>query len=225
MKALFVSLAILFCFTSNAQIANTSTLYFGDGTPITQGISLIPTSDNGFLLFGTKGVGNNGALPITDQWMIKLNQDQEVEWEYAVDYSSFVLDYFFDGTEVSDGYIMLGGFYDQSLFELMSNVEKLDLDGNLIWSFQLDDSIFDANKYCTILSLENDGFIIGGYTDGIAGSYFSLSEYNANGELAWFESYPDLGSSNVGIFSYGDLKQTADGDFLLAGEFREELFL
>ena len=218
MKTLISSLFLIWCAATNAQIIESSTSFYGDGTTTTQGISLISTSDNGFLLVGTKGVGANGTLPITDQWVVKLDENQEVAWEYSADYSSFILDYFVGAAEVSDGYLVLGAFYSQAIFDLLTNVEKLDNDGNLLWSIEFNDSIYDATKFCTIMALEDDGFILGGYTDSIAGSAFSLSEFDSSGNLLWLETYPELGNSNVGIFSYGDILQTEEGDYILAGE-------
>ncbi len=135
---------------------------------------VIVTPDGGFLLIGT-GVQN--ITSGEDWWLVKTDNAGNIQWSnyYGTegrDHPTFV-------KILSDGNFMVGGGYHGQ-----RRLNKIDTDGNLIWSFGPSSTGFSYIKTVDAIELAN-GDILMAYSS-LGPSYSKLS---SNGELI-YEQWP-----------------------------------
>lgn len=211
-NTLLTCLAICISNLLLAQIESTSKHFFTGGVNLTEGFHSIAASDGGYLIIGTQGFQNLSNT--NDPWIIKLDEDENMEWEFLIDFAGEgFYDFGYRGIEVSDGYIILGSFADSTFHQLASLI-KLDFDGNLLWSKVLDE--FSETAYGSILLLDNDEFIIGGYrSKELFQGELSLTKFDTDGNEIWNKGYLEF-NSLLPLWAFSDLAIAADGNFLLA---------
>lgn len=171
------------------------------------------TADGGFILTGGNYSFANGAED--DLWLIKTDGDGNEEWikNFGV---ADMLDWGWDLTVVSDGYVAVGLHNNNPNVAAPASGEahfiKTDLDGNLVWdksiahSFRLEATGIDA---CS-----DGGFVLSGSkVTGPTSSSFWVTKTDANGKVVWTK---DFGVSNA-INRAQDLIQTTNGDIVAVG--------
>lgn len=191
-----------------AQFTDETILIFGDNY-LTESHNTITTSDGGLLTLGSQS-NFPDASNVGDQWILKLDAQNDIEWEFKKSYADLdEFDVAYDAVELSDGYVVLG-IHDTPDGEL-SNLIKFDFNGNMLWDLVLDDNNYSV--YGAILLMDNDEFVIGGYRSGQQ----NIIKFSSDGNEIWNKTYLSEGELwNLYIFS--DITRTSDGGILFAGQ-------
>jgi hypothetical protein len=156
------------------------------GTDWDRAYSLAETSDGGYAMAGRTdsfGAGNS------DFWLIKTNEEGNVEWTKT--YGGNGWDYAYSLVETSDGgYAIAGstssfgdGGYDFWLI-------KTDEDGNMEWSQTYDGGATYELAYSVVVTSDG-GYALAGYTNSSEGGSgdFWLVKTDEDGNAEWNQTY------------------------------------
>jgi hypothetical protein len=210
-----------------------------------EGVSFIlETSDGGYILIGSTS-SNDGDVtgyhegytewgqPLGDLWVVKLNQNGDIEWQKCLGGSGF--DGGSDIKQTADGgYIIIGSTdsTDGDVADIHMDQDgsirsdiwiiKLDADGTLLWQKCFGGTQVDAGT--SIEMLDDGSFVFCGWTlsnDGDVSFHHGLFFGNTDiwvakidtlGNLEWEKS---LGGSNNDVPA--DIKISNDGGFIVSG--------
>lgn len=210
-NTLLIVVAMCLSHLLSAQIVSTSNHFFTNGVNLTEGFHTIPASDGGYVIIGTQGLLDLSNT--NDPWIIRLDENENVEWEFLIDFAGEgFYDFGYRGIEVSDGYIILGSFADPMTFSQFASLFKIDFDGNLMWSKVLDD--FKDTAYGAMLLLDNDELLIGGYRNKeLLEGETSVAKFDSDGNEIWNKGYIDY-NDVIPLWAFSDLALTDDGHIL-----------
>ncbi|MCG8576902.1 MAG: T9SS type A sorting domain-containing protein [Flavobacteriales bacterium] len=195
--------------------------------------SIEATADGGCIV-GARSFSNayiyksEDGLGEMDYWLIKLDEDGNIEWENTIGSAS--LDYLFQVVEIEgEGYYAGGYSYGDASGDKTENswgdrdfwIVKLDLSGNIIWDRTLggnDDDLFGGMDLTV-----DGGLIITGYSrSNISGnktqnSYDESADYwlvrlAADGNIIW-----DRTIGGNGYDAPRMVKSTEDGGYIVIG--------
>ncbi|MDN5202719.1 fibronectin type III domain-containing protein [Fulvivirgaceae bacterium BMA10] len=193
--------------------------------------SIQQTSDGGFVVAGSTSSfdgdvgGNNGEQ---DYWIVKLDQDGDLEWETNLGGSSPENAYEIQLT--SDGEFIVAGSSLSSDGDVQSNhglsdywIVKLDDGGDVVWETNLGGSDTDIAR--SVEQTTDGGFIVTGRSSSLDGDVednegswdFWIIKLNSEGSLLWENNIG--GSARENAWS---VKQTADGAYIVAGSARSD---
>jgi len=170
----------------------------------TEGNSVVPTFDDGYLITGK----------YNDQWnvdhlcLIKTNYEGNLVWMKALSYDDFSVGVFVEQT-LDHGYVILESRPDLNSRYFICLI-KIDNDGNVLWSKNYSNG-WDVGG--SAVHQTNDGGFI------ISGNYYP-NEFNYGGYLIKTNSYGDTlwtrvyGGTNNGFSS---VQQTSDGGYITVG--------
>ncbi|WP_452227364.1 hypothetical protein [Lacinutrix cladophorae] len=199
------------------------------------GISVIQTTDNGFLLTGVLDVTASGGEGNTkqsharhaggDYWAIKTNASGDIEWSkyYGGSYSEVPNDVI----ETNDGYIIVGSS-DSDDVDISNNkgdydfwVVKINTTGSIVWEKSFGGSEID--EAWSITNTQDGNYIIVGdarsndqdISNPYGASDLWLIKINPLGAIIWEKSFG--GSS----FDSGrSISNTQDNGFIISGSTR-----
>ena len=172
------------------------------------------TKDGGYIVAGrTASFGDTGnsAYPLNNVYVLKLDENGELEWQKTFGGSSD--DYAYSIQQVSDGGYIVAGYtasfgtgYDDVY------VLKLNTNGDLLWQKTFGESGYD--RASSIQQTIEGGYIVAGYTDSFGAGYTDvyILKLDANGNLVWQKIYG--GSDYDYVYS---IQQTNDGGYIAAG--------
>jgi hypothetical protein len=195
-------------------------------------LSVLQTSDGGYLLGGYSDSGANGdktenSQGGNDYWVVKLDASGAVQWDNTIGGSGN--DILFSVLQTSDGGYLLGGRStspaggdktENSLGNFDYWVVKLDGSGGVQWDHTIggsgDDLLF------SVIQTSDGGYLLGGYSDSDAngdktensqgGSDYWVVKLDGSGAVQWDNT---IGGSDVDeLYS---VIQTSDGGYLLGG--------
>jgi gliding motility-associated-like protein len=184
------------------------------------------TSDGGYILAGYSE-SNNGNLSANngdfDYWLIKLNQNGDIEWQHSIGGS--LADFGFDARETADGgYIMAGstfstdgdvseneGFYDYWIV-------KVDATGNLLWEKNFGGG--GEERAYSLVTMPDGSTVVAGASNSFSndvpgnnGSYdYWVMKMDNLGNLVWTKNFG--GSSEDRAFT---LALTSSQELLVSG--------
>lgn len=183
---------------------------------------MIPTSDGGFALAGTKPVavqvnyGKGIIMPmnVSQFYLLKANSEGDIQWNrtYIKDDSKSQSIYFRNFIQTNDGGYALTGTYIFFSTPLIWCV-KTDSSGNLQWNRTI-----NAGGYAiasSIVQTSEGGYMLLGqnYVQGSGDSFLAV-KLDSSGNTQWIKEYPNLGrytsSSSSGI-------ATSDGGYMIGG--------
>lgn len=175
---------------------------------------VVQTSDGGYMVASRISSDDGdigGSNPLGDIWLVKLDQDGNLEWEQS--YGSIGSEFLEDMQATADGgFIITGGSLLNDNFDYL--VMKIDATGNLEWENTYGG--LGAEISYTVQQTANGGYIVGGRSDFAPGNNGSndvwIIKLNASGGLEWTKNYG--GSEGE---SASAIRQTSDGGFLVAG--------
>jgi len=200
------------------------------------GISVIQTSDSGYLVTGvldvtaSNGEGNTSRTSNRhaggDYWAIKLDASGTIEWSKY--YGGLFTDTPEGSVETDDNEFIIVGGSDSMDTDISSNIGSYDFwvvkisnTGAIVWEKSFGgDEIDEAWS----ITKSNDGnFIIAGDTrsnnvdvsNNIGAADLWLIKISTNGELLWEKS---IGGTSFDVAR--DITPTQDGGFLVAGSSR-----
>ena len=153
-------------------------------------VSVVQTSDSGYLLFGSGG------------FLVKTDAEGTVEWTKDLHVTGLCA-----GIKTTDGtYVMVGNqrnVYNENVVWLL----KADTQGSILWNktftggFYVNDVVETHDRGVALTgNLKND---------------FWLAKIDSNSNLQWSQTYACGGSSDS--YSVFSLARTNDGGFVLAG--------
>ena len=200
-------------------------------------VSLIPTSDNGFIAAGYTLSGANGDISEAskggvDYWLVKIDSDGNKLWDRRYGGNN---DEYLRGNIIntSDGGYIMGGNSNSNVNGDKSEpvrggsslnddywVVKIDSLGNKQWDKTYGG--FGQETMKSILQTSDGGYLIGGYSNsGISGD---KTEENIGGFDSWLVKIDSLGNK-VWDKSYGTINsdgiysicKTHDGNYILGG--------
>jgi len=186
--------------TDSDGITEWETTFEGDRH--TYGLSLLQTSDGGFLLSG----GRETFGYYDDSYIVRTDSEGTVLWEKI-----FLWLPAQKIVETTDGGIVfVGSDWDgvDGYWTEGSHLLRLDGDGNFEWHVELETAIRDLQE------TPDGGFILAGFH--WTGGYWQdgyLAKTDSGGNLVWDRAYGGGDEDDVFI----SVEQTADGGFALAG--------
>ncbi|MBN8567114.1 MAG: T9SS type A sorting domain-containing protein [Flavobacteriales bacterium] len=193
------------------------------------------TDDNGLiiggssdsLISGEKTENPRGNFQNPDFWILKLNQDNEIEWQRTI--GGDLTDRLFTIQITSDGGYILGGESNSnSSGEKNENsrgdfdywIVKLNNIGEIEWQKTLGGSGLEV--FGDLIISQDNGYIVGGYsTSPISGDKtldnyglfnFWVLKLNSEGEIIWQKVYGGFEGEVL-----NSIKQKSNGNILLAG--------
>ncbi len=196
------------------------------------------TSYEGYILGGSSNSGISGdktdnSFGGYDYWVIKLNAIGSIMWQKT--FGGNLDDKLYSLAEAEDGGFILGGYSlsgisgnksEANLGEADYWVVRIDDLGNIIWQKTIGGSANDV-LYSLQLTLDNSFILFGSSNSGISGDKTEpsiLSPFGTNTDDYWVVKIDSLGiiqwQNTIGGNSNdeaGEVKQSNDGGFLLAG--------
>lgn len=172
------------------------------------GMSLVKTSDGGFILAGTKVLNSKG-----NGWVLKVSSTGIVEWEKSFGGSGN--DYFRDVIETKNGTYLACGFTNSSgAGDHDAYVVSFDASGNKLWDETIGGALKDEGRKILELS-NNEGFIVAGFTttSGGTGADYLVAKIDSLGNVLWTKNF-----GNTGEDVAWDVCQAANGLLYVIGE-------
>ena len=208
------------------------------GTSIEWLFSVQETADGGFILGGYSYSDSSGDKTQNawgtsgDYWIVKTDSLGNKQWDK--DFGGYSIDDLTSLQQTSDGGYILGGYSvseiggdkTQPNWDPSGNTEdywivKTDSLGNKQWDKDFGGTNYDY--FCSFQQTIDGGYILGGYSNsGIGGDKtqpsWGLWDYwivktDPLGNKLWDKDFG--GTNDEGFF--GNISQTADGGYLLAG--------
>ena len=223
-----------------------------DGTSHDVIYSASETSDGGYIAagyfgFGTIDLGNGITFDCgnrADGLVIKYNAEKEVEWAKVI--AGTNNENIFSIAETTDGGYIAAGTFTSDSIDLGDGVTlnckgstdgmivKYDSNGKIEWAKSIGGNEDEDTR--KVLTTDDGGYIVVGFfrsesinlgenaillnktpynysADGM------IIKYSANGEAEWAKS---IGTGDD--YEYiNDIAETIDGDYVVAGEFREQV--
>lgn len=199
------------------------------------GITLLETSDNGYLITGvldvsaSNGQGNSKAAQKHaggDVWALKLDNSGDLEWSRF--FGGSFTDTPFGVVETTDNNYIIAASSDSDDFNISNNkgtydfwILKISSDGNLIWEKSFGGSEIEEPRGITAT---NDGnFVIVGDTRSQdkdvsfnnGGADLWMLKISNDGNLIWEKTY---GGSSFDVAR--SISKTQDNGFIIAGNSR-----
>lgn len=192
--------------------------------------SAFQTSDGGYVMAGYSSSGISGdkseaSRGITDNWIVKLDTDGNVEWDRT--FGGNDSDVLRDMIQTADGGFLAGGYSKSNISgDKTKNsqgdydywVLKLDSSGNLVWQNTIGGSGTDYPR--NVNQLADGTYVIAGWsnsntsgdkTDTSNGGYdYWLVRLDASGDII---SQNSIGGAADESGTY--IKQTSEGDFVM----------
>jgi hypothetical protein len=180
---------------------------YGDVGKAVQQIRNVDGEPDGFIVVGST---DSITLGENDVWLIKVDDNGDIEWEKK--YGDTISDNGYDVKHTFDGgYVIVGNTKD-AFGRTDTYLIKVDSQGNEEWSKTYGGNEFDEGY--SVQQTIDGGYAIAGYTSsfGSGGNDFYLIKVDSQGNEEWSNSY---GGSNLEI-SYS-MQQTFDGGYAIAG--------
>jgi hypothetical protein len=175
------------------------------------GLSPIQTSDGGYAIAGSYGIGDDDEYT-GDVYVVKLDANGNLQWTKTIggpkteEGRSLI--------QTSDGgYAIAGGTYSFGAREGDVYVVKLDAKGNLQWTKTIGGEGIEGGS--SIIQTSDGGYAIAGSTTsfGAGGDDVYVVKLDANGNLQWTKTIGGKSNENG-----SSLIQTSDGGYAIAGE-------
>lgn len=186
---------------------------FGDGTPFTEALDIEITNDGGHIVAGAWG---NGTIENTiDSWLLKFDQDNNLEWDLKFNGGGDLYDFSCDIHVLDEGYIFTGNFDDPATFLNVPYLVYTQNDGLIDWFFTYP----EIENFTFGQVIENNGkIVIAGY-GGLSPTYPYIVQVSMEGELI---SQTRLEPQNLPGFErtlgpYANLVALDNGDIVFGG--------
>jgi len=207
-KQLFPFLLCFFVFLSFTPLFSQWARSYGDTMADEYPYSILQTSDGGYIAAGQTSSYGAGARDI---WVVKLDWDGAVEWQYT--YGGADHDFPYSIQQTSDGgYIVAGYTYSFGAGQTDSWVLKLFSDGTVDWQGTCGGTGNDE-AFC-IQQTSDGGYIAVGSTNsfGAGNSDVWVVKLDSDGSIVWQNT-----SGGANYESAFCIQQTDDGGYIVAG--------
>ncbi len=173
-----------------------------------RGVSVLETTDGGYLLAGTSrqpGTGRDKAF------IVKTDVNGNELWSNV--YGGEVGDRLESVVEVEDGFVATGVTHSMGSGGADMYLLKVDLTGDLVWSKAFGGSRDDHGL--SVMETLDDGLVVVGYSgsfEDVDGDVYVVRT-DSEGELVWESSFGG-GDTDVGY----SVDVTDDGGYIITGE-------
>lgn len=205
---LFIYFIFILFFSSNAQhvfhkVYDYSNYY-------DYGISVIQTSENGYISVGNSGYSIDGT------YIVKTDEKGDTLWEKFYDLSTIPAggDQGNSIIQLNDNnYLICGAFYDSTEGSADSYLLKLSAFGDIIWFKPID--VGHNDRAIMLKQINENAFIMGGYLYNSTNTYTNLFlvKTDSLGNVQWQKEY---GVTNKNDF-LKSIDLTSDGGFIIGG--------
>lgn len=180
----------------------------------TNGRSVIPTSDGGYIATGDIEENSGSGYGYTKAYILKLNASGVIEWEQKIQHGDSEYTYAHKAIETKDGGFVISGAtknYDGRPHNA-TFLAKLSSQGAVEWEQEYGDGY--TNEYGEAVAETSDGgFVVTGYS---VTSYGEAPAYvlktNAAGTQLWYKKFR-FGSNQY----FNDIIATPDGGSIAVG--------
>jgi len=193
---------------------------------------VVETNDGGYFVAGysDSNVSGDKTDPTNgqrDYWALKLDSTGAIVWQNSIGGS--LVDRTQAAFQTADGGFIIGGFSFSGISgdKTETNrgvsdnwIVKLDASGNIIWDKTLGGN--DSDVLRDMIQTADGGYLVGGYsrsnisgdkTENSQGDFdYWVLKLNSSGNLIWQNTI-----GGAGIDYVRDLKQLADGSYMIAG--------
>jgi uncharacterized delta-60 repeat protein len=181
--------------------------YGGTGEDVAYAVQ--ETSDEGYIIAGDTYSFGAGE---SDTWILKLNSEGDVDWEFT--YGGIGDDTAYAIQETSDGGYIVAGY--TQLFGVATSdtwILKLTSEGDIEWQHVYEGSGDD--KAYSVQETSDGGYIVAGSTQylGTMDLDFWVLKLTSVGFFEWQRIYGGFGD-DVAYF----VQETSDGGFIVAGD-------
>ena len=199
------------------------------------GLSILQTNDNGYLITGVLDVSASGGAGNTrnansrhaggDYWAIKLNGSGVLQWSKY--FGGSFSDIPYDVVQTNTGYLLVGSSDSDDVDISASNgqydfwVINISTSGELIWEKSFGGSEIDE-AHAIVASGDGNFLVVGdtrsndiNVSENLGGADLWVIKINPLGELIWEKS---LGGSSFDVGR--SIKRLQDGGFLISGSSR-----
>lgn len=203
------------------------------GVGFETGVDVIEQNSGYYILASSSNVGTHGE---SDYWLLKINVSGQIEWNkfYGGSKSEVARSF----SKSSDGGLVIIGDSESSDGDVPGNKGSIDLfilkvsaDGSIVWKKDFGGN--DEEAFNVIKVLNDDSFIVAGYTSStvgdITGNHTTIDalicKFSKDGVLLWQKAYTGNDAdyaSSFSIYTNGDL--LISGDYLSKdGDFAKNL--
>ena len=200
-----------------------------------EGLSILQTNDNGYLITGVLDVSASGGAGNTrnansrhaggDYWAIKLNDSGIVQWSKY--FGGSFTDVPYDVVQTDTGFILAGSSDSDDVDISASNgqydfwVISISNSGALIWEKSFGGSEIDEAR--AIVASDDGNFMVVGDTrsndvdisENLGGADLWVLKINPMGDMLWEKT---IGGSSFDVGR--SIKRLSDGGFLISGSSR-----
>ena len=143
-----------------------------------------------------------------DVWVLKLADDGSISWQKT--YGGAYSDDANAIQQTTDGGFVVAGYTVPSPGTTHAFVLKLDASGSVAWQKTYGISVQDVAN--SVQQTTDGGYIVAGYTFGVAGYEAWVLKLDSSGGIVWNKTYGGSGHD----FAYS-VQQTAEGGYIVAG--------
>ena len=187
--------------------------------PYDFGKTIIETSDNGYLIFGSKGQQDMSG----DFWLFKLDSNRNLVWEHY--YGGSQHEEAGNMIQTADGNYLLAGSSNSQDGDVNGNhgeddiwLVKVDASGNILWEKSFGGS--HSENYGKIVEVTDNGYLLIASSDSMDGNVggnngshdYWVVKISDNGELEW--------GNNCGGSAYEvpiSAISTAENEYIVVG--------
>lgn len=174
---------------------------------VSQGISVVPAIDNGFVVCGYMRESSSGDRNIL---LVKFSPEGKKEWAKSYggkSTSTNNYDEAYDLIAADNGYYITGSVNGYSNCCGNAFLMRTNASGDTLWN-----KTYSGTMGYSIEKTSDNGFIVGGSATSDTDLDFYLLKTNSEGTLIWEKQFPRSG------YDYGTaVIPTADGGFALTG--------
>lgn len=186
------------------------------------------TSDGGYVITGTTIPYGKGMEGYHDAWLIKVDNDGNMQWNKTFERMYAGLGYF--TRQTSDGCYVLSGSALPSDYAFPSGYSepwliKIDKNGNVIWKKGYDKITHEDYLQYRAERTSDGGYIIGDTAWHAIGAYedellidddIRLTKYDINGNQQWNSTFGQRNSSEILDPLLSSVKQAYDSGYVIA---------
>ena len=172
--------------------------------------SVQQTSDGGYILAGySRSFGANNC----DYWLLKTNANGDSLWSKIFGGNDDDVCHSVQQT-TDGGYILAGDTWSFGAGSRDFWLVKTDENGDSLWSDSFGGSQMEVCS--SIRQTTDEGYILAGSTQSFGAGYKDcwIVKTNENGDSLWSRTFGGEGSESL-----EDVQQTADGGYILGGQF------
>jgi len=184
---------------------------FGGDVP-EEALSVISTSDGGYLLAGTRNDTIGGPWTNINIWIVKTDSLGDSVWSRT--FGEIGLDRAYSAIQTSDGGYMLAGLAESfGAIQYDMLLLKIDSQGDSLWCRTFGGTFSESAHQ--VIETSDGGYLLAGHCTSYGAGFIDMwiVKTNSQGDSLWSRTFGGIQSD----WAYSVI-ETSDGGFLLAGQ-------